>query len=137
MSEPGLKRQRSAPVAPTPEALVDEIAQLAADRKALDVIALDLRGLIGYADYFLVCSGRSDRQTRAIHDAIHGGLKHAHGMLPRRVEGLTDGHWILLDYLDVVVHVFTPQTRDFYRLEQLWGEAPARAIEFAPDPGDA
>ncbi|MHB1569096.1 MAG: ribosome silencing factor [Solirubrobacteraceae bacterium] len=134
MSGPRLKRQPSAAGAPTPEALLDEIAHLAADRKAMDIVSLDLRGLIGYADYFLICSGRSDRQTRAIHDAIHAGLKQAHGLLPRRVEGLADGHWILMDYLDVVVHIFMPQTRDFYRLEQLWGEAPSRVIELAPEP---
>ncbi|MGH2916862.1 MAG: ribosome silencing factor [Solirubrobacteraceae bacterium] len=111
-----------------PEELLAEIARLADDRKALDVVALDLRGLIGYTDWFVICTGRSDRQTRAIHDGIHAGLKGSHGLLPRRVEGFSQGSWILMDYLDVVVHVFTPQTRDFYRLEQLWGEAPAVAV---------
>ena len=61
---------------------------------------------------------------KAIHDGIHGGLKHGAGLLPRRVEGLTEGRWVLLDYLDIIVHVFTPETREHYRLEQLWGEAP-------------
>ena len=59
-------------------------------------------------------------------------MKTAHGLLPRRVEGLPEAHWILMDYLDVVVHVFTPETREYYRLEQLWGEAPARALGAAP-----
>jgi ribosome-associated protein len=112
----------------TPEDMVAAMADLAADRKALDIVQLDLRGIIGYADYFLICSGRTDRQTRAIHDGIHQGLKAAHGLLPRRVEGVTEGRWILMDYLDVVVHVFTPDTREYYRLEQLWGEAPALAV---------
>ena len=112
----------------TPEEMVAAIADLAADRKALEIVQLDLRGMIGYADYFLICSGRTDRQTRAIHDAIHEGMK-AHGLLPRRVEGLSEARWILMDYLDVVVHVFTPETREYYRLEQLWGEAPALAVE--------
>ncbi|MGO9959591.1 MAG: ribosome silencing factor [Solirubrobacteraceae bacterium] len=112
----------------TPERMVTAIAELAADRKALDIVQLDLRGIVGYADYFLICSGRTDRQTRAIHDAIHAGLKSAYGLLPRRVEGVTEGRWIVLDYLDVVVHVFTPDTREYYRLEQLWGEAPALAV---------
>jgi ribosome-associated protein len=112
----------------TPAEMVAAIADLAADRKALDVVALDLRGMIGYSDYFLICTGRTDRQTRAIHDAIHQGLKSAHGLLPRRVEGVTEARWILMDYLDVVVHVFTPDTREYYRLEQLWGEAPALAV---------
>ncbi len=112
----------------TPERMATAIAELAADRKALDIVQLDLRGIVGYADYFLICSGRTDRQTRAIHDAIHAGLKSAYGLLPRRVEGVTEGRWIVLDYLDVVVHVFTPDTREYYRLEQLWGEAPALAV---------
>ena len=68
--------------------------------------------------------------ARAIHDAIHQGMK-ARGILPRRVEGLTESRWILMDYLDVVVHVFTPDTREYYRLEQLWGEAPSLAVGVA------
>lgn len=112
----------------SPERIADAIAELAADRKALDIVRLDLRGMIGYADYFVICSGRTDRQTRAIHDAVHAGLKQAHGLLPRRVEGLSEARWILMDYLDVIVHVFTPETREFYRLEQLWGEAPTLAV---------
>jgi ribosome-associated protein len=109
------------------EQLVGEIARYAADKKAIDVVELDLRGVLGYTDYFLVCSGNTARQAKAIHDGIHAGLKHEHGTLPRRVEGSAQAGWILMDYLDVVVHIFTPETREFYRLEQLWGEAPARA----------
>jgi ribosome-associated protein len=112
----------------TPERMATAIAELASDRKALNIVALDLRGMIGYADYFLICTGRTDRQTRAIHDGIHAGMKSAHGILPRRVEGVSEGRWILIDYLDVVVHVFTPDTRQYYRLEQLWGEAPSLAL---------
>ena len=112
----------------SPEALADAIAALAADKKAADIVVLDLRGVLGYTDYFVVCSGNTDRQTKAIHDRIHLGLKKEHGLLPRRVEGLGEARWILMDYLDVVVHVFTPEARDFYRLEQLWGEAPKRAV---------
>jgi ribosome-associated protein len=110
-----------------PEEMVAAVADLAADRKALDIVQLDLRGMIGYADYFIICTGRTDRQTRAIHDGIHEGMK-ARGILPRRVEGVTEAKWILMDYLDVVVHVFTPDTREYYRLEQLWGEAPSLAV---------
>jgi ribosome-associated protein len=111
-----------------PDELAAAIAELAADRKALDIVQLDLREMIGYTDYFVICTGRSDRQTKAIHDAIYIGMKSAHGILPRRVEGLSEARWILMDYLDVVVHVFTPDTREYYRLEQLWGEAPAHAV---------
>jgi ribosome-associated protein len=109
------------------EQLVGEIARYAADKKAIDLVELDLRGVLGYTDYFLVCSGNTARQAKAIHDGIHEGLKREHHTLPRRVEGSAQAGWILMDYLDVVVHIFTPETREFYRLEQLWGEAPARA----------
>jgi ribosome-associated protein len=112
----------------TPPALAAAIAHYAADRKAIDIVEMDLRGIIGYADYFVICTGRSDRQTKAIHDAIYVGMKSEHGVLPQRVAGLPHAQWILMDYLDVVVHVFTPETREYYRLEQLWGEAPARAV---------
>src|ERR1700761_2905351 len=112
----------------SPEEIAYAVAELASDRKALDVVQLDLRDIIGYTDYFVICTGRTDRQTKAIHDAIHEGMKSEHRMLPRQVEGLPGARWILMDYLDVVVHVFTPETREFYRLEQLWGEAPARTF---------
>jgi ribosome-associated protein len=108
----------------TPEELARAIVDYAEDRKALDIVQLDLRGMIGYTDYFVICSGRSERQTKAIHDAIYEGLKSAHRRLPERVEGLPGARWILMDYLDVVVHLFVPETREYYRLEQLWGEAP-------------
>jgi len=111
-----------------PEEIAAEVGRIASDRKALDIVALDLRGMIGYTDYFVICTGRTERQTKAIHDAIYIGMKSAHGRLPERVEGLPGARWILMDYLDVVVHVFTPEIREYYRLEQLWGEAPARAV---------
>jgi ribosome-associated protein len=110
-----------------PEELVQELARHAADKKALDVVELDLRGVLGYTDFFLVCSGNTQRQAKAIHDGILEGLKREHGLLPRRVEGTGGAGWILMDYLDVVVHIFTPEAREYYRLEQLWGEAPSRA----------
>ena len=111
-----------------PAGLARQIAEYAADKKAIDIAELDLRGVLGYTDFFVVCSGNTDRQTKAIHDGIHQGLKNEHGLLPRRVEGLAEARWILMDYLDVIVHVFTPEAREFYRLEQLWGEAPRRAV---------
>jgi ribosome-associated protein len=108
-------------------ALLGAIVGYAEDKKAIDIVELDLRGVLGYTDYFLVCSGNTGRQAKAIHDGILEGLKREHDTLPRRVEGAAGAGWILMDYLDVVVHIFTPETREFYRLEQLWGEAPARA----------
>ncbi|HWX46147.1 MAG TPA: ribosome silencing factor [Solirubrobacteraceae bacterium] len=112
-----------------PEELAREIARHALDKKAHDVLELDMRGLVGYTDFFLICAGNTDRQVKAIHDGVHEGCKREHGLLPRRVEGLGRAQWVLMDYLDVVLHIFTPATREFYRLEQLWGEAPARVVE--------
>jgi ribosome-associated protein len=113
---------------PTAQQLAEWIAGYASDVKAIDLVELDLRGVLGYTDYFVVGAGNTDRQTKAIHDRIHEGLKKDHGIMPRRVEGLSEGRWILMDYLDVVVHIFTPDAREFYRLEQLWGEAPRREV---------
>lgn len=108
----------------SPEEMVRAIARYASDRQALEIVQLDLREIIGYTDFFLICSGRSGRQVKAIHDAIHQGMKSHHRVLPERVEGLGQAGWVLMDYLDVVVHVFTPDARAYYRLEQLWAEAP-------------
>ena len=112
-----------------PAKLAELIAGYASDVKAQEIVELDLRGVLGYTDYFVVASGGTDRQTKAIHDRVHEGLKKEHGILPRRVEGLAEGRWILMDYLDVIVHIFTPDAREYYRLEQLWGEAPKRTVE--------
>ena len=112
----------------TPQDVAGWIAGYASDVKAIDLVELDLRGVLGYTDYFLVCSGNTDRQAKAIHDRIHEGMKKDHGILPRRVEGIGESRWILMDYLDAVVHIFTPDAREFYRLEQLWGEAPSREV---------
>ena len=108
----------------SPERLAVTIAAHAADKKASDIVALDLREVAGYTDFFVICSGNTDRQTKAIHDGVHLGLKKQDGLLPRRVEGVGEARWILMDYLDVVVHIFTPEARAYYRLEELWGDAP-------------
>jgi len=112
----------------TPEEITMAVAEYASDAKAEEIVELDLRGLTSVADYFVICTGRSDRQVKAIHDAIHEGCKSAHGLLPRRVEGLAQSQWVLMDYLDVIVHIFVPAVREFYALERLWGEVPARAV---------
>jgi ribosome-associated protein len=121
----------------SPEDLTQAIVALAADKKAIDIVALDLRGVAGYTDFFLICSGGSDRQTKAIHDGIHEGMKKQHDTLPRRVEGASEARWILMDYLDCVVHVFTPDTRDYYRLEQLWGDVPRLDLDLDEGPSAA
>jgi len=113
----------------SPQELLAEIRRYAEDKKAGDLLELDLSGVLGYTDWFVICSGNTERQTKAIHDGILEGLKHEHGVHPSRVEGLASADWILMDYLDVVVHIFTPATRDFYRLEQLWGEVPVHSAE--------
>ena len=112
----------------TPQELVEAIAGYAGDKKAGDLVSLEVGEVLGYTDYFVVCTGNTDRQTKAIHDGINEGLKKDHGLLPRRVEGVGEAKWILMDYLDVVVHIFTPDTREFYGLERLWGEVPSKAL---------
>ena len=106
------------------EALVERIVSVASDRKAIDIRVLDVQEMVGYTDFFVICSGNTERQTKAIHDAVYESLK-ADGVLARRVEGAREARWILMDYLDCVVHIFTPGARDYYRLETLWGEVPA------------
>ncbi len=108
--------------------IVDLITDFAQQPKAVDLIVLDLSSASAFTDAFVIATGRSDRQVKAIHDAIHQGMKNDHAMLPNHVEGLAEANWVLLDYGDVVVHVFTPPTREYYRLETLWGEVPRRTI---------
>jgi ribosome-associated protein len=83
-----------------------------------------MRGLVAYTDYLLVCTGQTPRQTKAIAEEVRLQLKQRFGQMPRKVEGEREGEWVLLDMLDLVVHVFTPEARDFYRLDRLWREAP-------------
>jgi len=111
-----------------PAEMLRALTEYASDKKAIELIALDVGEILGYTDHFLIMTGNTDRQTKAIHDGILEGMKKDHGITPRRVEGLPEAHWILMDYLDVVVHIFTPDAREYYRLEQLWGEAPKSAV---------
>ncbi len=94
-----------------------------ADRKAIDLMVLDLRGLTAAADYFVIVSGTSDAHVRGMADHLMTALK-PRGIVPHHVEGLTQGRWVLLDYVDFVVHIFHPELREFYQLERLWGDAP-------------
>lgn len=95
----------------------------ALDRKAYDLLLLDVSELTSLADYFLICTGRSDTQVQAIAQSIEEGLS-ALGRKPRTIEGMSGGHWVLMDYGDVVVHVFLESAREFYDLERLWARAP-------------
>ncbi|MBM3668183.1 MAG: ribosome silencing factor [Actinobacteria bacterium] len=105
------------------EELARQIAETAEAKGATDVVALDVRALVGYTDFLVICTARNERQAKAIHDEVHQRLKRQ-GILPARVEGEREAEWVLADYLDCVLHVFTPSTRERYRLEVLWGEAP-------------
>jgi len=99
------------------------ISQIVADKKAMDVVVLDMADASSITDYFVICSGGSQRQVQAIADAIDEQLKQA-GITSLGVEGYREGHWILMDYGDVIVHVFSQETREFYDLERLWANAP-------------
>ena len=112
--------------------LVERIVELAAAKKAVDPRLLDLSGLVDFTDGFLICSGESDIQVWAIADSIIEGLK-SDGIRPHHQEGYEHGQWVILDYIDIVVHVFYQQTREFYRLEELWGDAPVKVLSEEAD----
>src|SRR5437667_11416892 len=96
--------------------------EAAADKKANDLVVLDLRKAAGFTDYFVICSGTNPRQIRAIADGVMESMAAA-GVKPAHVEGYERSEWILIDYFDFIVHVFAPETRTFYGLERLWGSA--------------
>ena len=108
------------------------IAGIAQDKLAEDVVILDMRPVCVFTDFFVIASGRNPRQTKAIWDEIHELLKaDDERLIPRAVDGEREATWIVADYLDVVLHVFTPETRGFYRLEDLWGDVPNVELEAA------
>ena len=111
-----------------PRALALRIAQVADDLKAQDIVLLTVADAVGYADYFVLVTGNTDRQTKAIHDAVLKTIKDELRIVPKRAEGVTEATWILLDYLDVVLHIFTPDARDFYRLDRLYGDVPREEL---------
>src|SRR6266702_7627286 len=119
-------RAADAPDPSRPRAL--DIAQAGLDKKAEDVLVLDVRGLTSYADYFVLMTAESDRQAGAIADAVDEKLK-AQGASKVGVEGYESGRWILVDYGDVVAHVFSREARGFYDLEGLWADAPRFAVQ--------
>jgi ribosome-associated protein len=106
------------------EELARRIARVADAKQAEDVVALDMRNLVGYTDFLIVCTARNERLAKAIHEEVHQRLKRDEGLLPATVEGEQTARWVLMDYLDCVLHVFVPELRERYRLEVLWGEAP-------------
>ena len=91
-----------------------------------------MRPVCSYTDFFVICTGQNPRQTAAIYDAVHSEMKHDDvRLLPKSVDGQQEATWIVADYLDVVLHIFTPDARDYYRLEELWGDVPTLDLEAA------
>jgi ribosome-associated protein len=110
---------------------VAKAVRAALDKKAFDVVVLDLRGTPAFTDFFVLCSGATPRQVKAIADAVEETLRAAR-VRPAHVEGYDRAEWVLMDFFSFIVHVFTPQTRDFYSLERLWGDA--ERIEVSDEP---
>ena len=115
----------------TPIEHARRIAALAQEKLAADVVILDMRPVCSYTDFFVVCTGQSPRQVKAIYDEVRERLKKEDDLLPRAVAGERQATWILADYLDVVLHVFTPEAREYYRLEELWGDVPSVELAVA------
>ncbi|MGH3010125.1 MAG: ribosome silencing factor [Gaiellaceae bacterium] len=107
------------------------MAALAQEKLAEDVVILDMRPACSFTDYFVIASGRNPRQTGAIWDEVHTQLKQEAKLLPTSVDGVREGAWIVADYLDIVLHVFTPEARAYYRLEDLWSDVPAVELDAA------
>ena len=122
------------PRAASKKKLTGDIAKAvraALDKKAMDVVVLDLRHTPAFTDFFLLCSGQNTRQVQAIADAIEEALRESK-VRPSHIEGYSRAEWVLMDFFSFIVHVFTPQTRDFYSLERLWGDA--ERIEVSDEP---
>jgi ribosome-associated protein len=110
---------------------VSKAVNAALDKKALNVVVLDLRKTPAFTDFFVLCSGANPRQVKAIADAVEETLRAAK-VRPAHVEGYDRAEWVLMDFFTFIVHVFTPQTRDFYSLERLWGDAERIEVSDAP-----
>ncbi len=118
------KKPRSKPASMVePEDLVMIAAHAASEKKATDLVLLDLREIVSFTEFFLICTGASTRQVQAISNAIEDTLRKS-GKHPLHIEGYSSAEWILLDYGDFIVHVFSPASRRFYDLERLWRDAP-------------
>jgi len=124
-----MKAEATAPLATSTR--VHEAVAAAEDRKAIDLRVLHLSAISDFTDYFLIASGSSERQVQAIANAVEERLREV-GVRPLHVEGYNRGQWVLLDYGDLVVHVFEAQTRSFYSLERLWADAPDVTGAFRP-----
>lgn len=120
------------------EQLARRLAAIADAKKAEDTIALDMRELVAYTDFLVICTARSERQAKAIVDEVRLRAKREAGLLPGGVDGGGDAGWTILDYLDCVLHVFTPEARERYGLEDLWRDAPRLELDLdAPEAPEA
>lgn len=120
------------------EQLARHLAAIADSKKAEDVVVLDMRDLVAYTDFLAICTARSERQARAIVDEVRLRVKRESGLLPGGVDGGGEAGWTILDYLDCVLHVFTPEARERYGLEELWRDAPRLELDFeAPEASSA
>jgi ribosome-associated protein len=115
----------------TSEELARRVAAIADAKQGSEIVVIDMRGLVAYTDFLVLCSTRNQRQAKAIHDEVRERLKREEGLAPDHVEGERDAEWILVDYLDAILHVFSTEARDYYRLETLWGEAPRIELDLA------
>jgi len=115
------------------EALVLRLAELADSKGATEIVVLDMRGLASYTDLLAICTARNERQARAIVDEVRLRLKQEHELLPGGVDGEGEAGWIVLDYLDAILHVFTAEERERYQLEELWREAPRLELQLSQD----
>jgi ribosome-associated protein len=115
---------------------VAKAVKAALDKKALDVVVLDLRNTPAFTDFFVLCSGLNQRQVKAIADAVEETLRAAR-VRPAHIEGYDRADWVLMDFFTFIVHVFTPQTRQFYSLERLWGDAERIEVSDTSAPGEA
>ena len=120
-----------------PQALARRLAELADSKQATEIVALDMRGLVSYTDFLVICTARNERQAAAIADEVALRLKRDDGILPRQVEGGPAAGWTVLDYLDCVLHVQVPEMRERYRLERLWGERGRLDLGLAEPASDA
>ena len=116
------------------EELARRIAAVADSKGAVDIVALDVSRILGYTDVLVICTARNERQVRAVAEEVQFKLKHDDELLARRVEGLPEARWVLVDYLDCILHVFVEEARDLYRLDQLWGEASRIELSLPQDP---
>lgn len=114
------------------EALARSIAGHADSKKAEDIVLLDMRDLVSYTDFLIICAARNERQARAIVDEVRVRIKAETALVPSGSDRMGEADWILLDYLDCVLHVFTPEARDRYQLEDLWREAPRLELDLDP-----